>query len=426
MSQIQEKLRAALPASLRRILADSSQQDLLKSVAHTVVVRDGHCLHLESGRSAQFQSEPAPVDVTALAQCVRTLLPVDSHDEALRLLLPAEEFVGIPVELAGVSSETLYSALLLQCESILPTYESDLALSVNPAGANFESPHVALWMRQSRLDEYFSALSDAGVFLAVVSPRSLIAVDASADCLIIDRDAGTGTAIHNEAGVIKQWSHVLNSDLQQEMFREEWETTCANQADVNVVNLNDLQDFTDNYSGGFTALYRFFPEGALAARKQAEKGKKFLVAAAAAVVVLLLSSIPFVAQSVEFRLKAANLEASRELSADARRDQSIVIDFEDTWGPINDFPDQRIREAMFTLQSILLPDKLSSMEVDEGLIRIQGTSSEPQSILQRLEQHPMFTEVVFSRATNNDRYFIDLRLSTVNFDAYMVRYFPDE
>jgi len=52
-------------------------------------------------------------------------------------------------------------------------------------------------------------------------------------------------------------------------------------------------------------------------------------------------------------------------------------------------------------------------------------SQEPQAILERLEQNPMFTEVVFSRATNNSRYYIDLRISTVNFEAYMARYLPD-
>jgi hypothetical protein len=34
--------------------------------------------------------------------------------------------------------------------------------------------------------------------------------------------------------------------------------------------------------------------------------------------------------------------------------------------------------------------------------------------------------VGFARATSNARYYIDLRLSTVNFDSYMLRYFPDE
>ena len=38
---------------------------------------------------------------------------------------------------------------------------------------------------------------------------------------------------------------------------------------------------------------------------------------------------------------------------------------------------------------------------------------------------PLFTEVAFSRATSNGRYYIDLRLSPVNFEAYMIRYFPD-
>ena len=67
-----------------------------------------------------------------------------------------------------------------------------------------------------------------------------------------------------------------------------------------------------------------------------------------------------------------------------------------------------------------------AIEISEGLVKIQGTSSDPQAILQRLEQDPLFTEVIFSRATNNTRYYIDLRLSPVNFEAYMVRHFPDD
>ena len=80
---------------------------------------------------------------------------------------------------------------------------------------------------------------------------------------------------------------------------------------------------------------------------------------------------------------------------------------------------------MFTLQQVLSPNRLSDLEISEGVIRIQGTSEDPQSILQQLEQNPQFTEVVFSRATSNDQYYIDLRLADVNFEAYMARYFPD-
>ncbi|MEQ8960294.1 MAG: hypothetical protein RLP02_20625, partial [Coleofasciculus sp. C2-GNP5-27] len=167
-------------------------------------------------------------------------------------------------------------------------------------------------------------------------------------------------------------------------------------------------------------------QGALNARKKIAQGRTYLIAAAVAVFMIFIASIPFIGQSLEFRRIAAALESNLEFSADARADQAVVIAFEQEFGPLTDFPNQRVREAMFTLQNILSPDQLASMEVEEGLIRIQGTSSDPQAILERLEQDPMFTEVIFSRATNNNRYYIDLRLSTVNFDAYMVRYFPDE
>jgi hypothetical protein len=141
---------------------------------------------------------------------------------------------------------------------------------------------------------------------------------------------------------------------------------------------------------------------------------------------MFLAAIPFLLQTIQFRSLASTLADYRAQSTGAREDQSVVVNFENQWGIITDFPVQDVQEAMFTLQTILLPDQLASLELNQGLIKIQGTSSEPQAILQRLEQDPMFTEVVFSRATNNSRYYIDLRLSTVNFEGYMVRYFPDE
>ena len=106
-------------------------------------------------------------------------------------------------------------------------------------------------------------------------------------------------------------------------------------------------------------------------------------------------------------------------------DRQIVVEFENRWGAVANSPDQPVRDAMFNIQQVLSPSRISDLEISEGLIRIQGGSEDPQSILQRLEQDPMFTEVVFSRATSNNQYYIDLRLATVNFEAYMARYFPD-
>ena len=121
---------------------------------------------------------------------------------------------------------------------------------------------------------------------------------------------------------------------------------------------------------------------------------------------------------------AADLEMAKTQAI--RENATVVVEFENRWGAINEFPQQNVAAAMFRLQEVLAGEQLSSLELSEGLIRIQGTSSDPQAILQRLEQDPLFTEVVFSRATSNTRYYIDLRLATVNFEAYRVRHFPDE
>jgi hypothetical protein len=154
--------------------------------------------------------------------------------------------------------------------------------------------------------------------------------------------------------------------------------------------------------------------------------RQFKLAAAVLSGVLLVAASPFITQTLELQMATARLDSNRAMSVEAREDQAVVVDFENRWGPINDFPDQDVATAMFQLQEVLAGEQLSSLELSEGLIRIQGTSSDPQAILQRLEQDPMFTEVVFSRATSNTRYYIDLRLATVNFEAYMVRYFQDK
>ena len=80
---------------------------------------------------------------------------------------------------------------------------------------------------------------------------------------------------------------------------------------------------------------------------------------------------------------------------------------------------------MYQLQRLIAPDTLTALEIEEGLISIEGRSANPQAILQRLEQDPLFTEVVFARATNNSRYYINLRLTTVSFEGYRARYLDE-
>ena len=243
---------------------------------------------------------------------------------------------------------------------------------------------------------------------------------------ILDVDAETKTCVVIEDSILKSLLHVRKKDLQQEVFQQQWQEALAEDFSENVIELDKASDYFPQINAQANQGYCFFPHGALNATRKTAQGKQYIAATAVMLAMLFIGSIPFILQSFEFRSLAGTLEMQREMASDARKDQAVVVSFENEWGLINNFPEQSLREAMFTLQNILRPDTLTSMEVSDGLIKIQGSSNEPQAILQRLEQDPMFTEVIFSRATNNQRYYIDLRISTVNFEGYMVRYFPDE
>jgi hypothetical protein len=434
-SQWREQLTAYLPPQVRTLIKGASGRDLVKKIETSFLLFDNKIVHLETRDAVEIKSTDALSIAAACAELLTTLSAEQRKECAALLLLPANFFVATTTTMPGVAKENLVSALKLQADSILPSLEEPLSLAINPLSATLGDEHLALWMLETTLTDLFDAFEAKDIFLAAVKPRfmngsgetSSEAHDKNgANIRILDVDDTTETCVVIQDSILKSVLHVRKQDLQQEVFQQQWQETLAQDSSENVIELAEVSNYFSRLDAQANQEYCFFPYGALNATRRTAQGKQTLAAAAAVVGVLLIAAAPFILQSVEFRSLAATLEMQREMASDARQDQAAVVSFENEWGLISDFPDQRLREAMFTLQDILRPDTLTSMEVSEGLIKIQGSSNEPQAILQRLEQDPMFTEVVFSRATNNQRYYIDLRISTVNFEGYMVRYFPDE
>ena len=434
-SQLREQLTAYLPPQVRTLIKGASGRDLVKKIETSFLLFDNKIVHLETRDAVEIKSTDALSIAAACAELLTTLSAEQRKECAALLLLPANFFVATTTTMPGVAKENLVSALKLQADSILPSLEKHLSLAINPLSATLGDEHLALWMLETTLTDLFDAFEAKDIFLAAVKPRfmngsgetSSEANDKNgANIRILDVDDTTETCVVIEDSILKSLLHVRKQDLQQEVFQQQWQETLAQDSSENVIELAEVSNYFSRLDAQANQEYCFFPYGALNATRRTAQGKQTLAAAAAVVGVLLIAAAPFILQSVEFRSLAATLEMQREMASDAQQDQAAVVSFENEWGLINDFPEQRLREAMFTLQNILRPDTLTSMEVSEGLIKIQGSSNEPQAILQRLEQDPMFTEVVFSRATNNQRYYIELRISTVNFEGYMVRYFPDE
>jgi hypothetical protein len=434
-SQLREQLTAYLPPQVRTLIKGASGRDLVKKIETSFLLFDNKIVHLETRDTVEIEGTDALSIAAACAELLTTISAEQRKEWAALLLLPANFFAATTTTMPGVAKENLVSALKLQADSILPSLEKPLSLAINSLSATQGDEHLALWMLETTLSDLFDAFAAKDIFLAAVKPRfmngsgetsSEINYKNDPKITILDVDEATETCVVIEDSILKSVLHVRKQDLQQEVFQQQWQKTLAQDFSENTIELNDAADYCSQIDAQSNQKYCFFPYGALNATRRTAQGKQYIAAAAAVVAALFIAAIPFILQSLEFRSLAGMLEVQREMASDARQDQAAVVSFESEWGLISDFPEQRLREAMFTLQNILRPDTLTSMEVSEGLIKIQGSSNEPQAILQRLEQDPMFTEVLFSRATNNQRYYIDLRISTVNFEGYMVRYFPNE
>lgn len=429
MADYLNQLTALIPQGVREKVLGNSGRELLAAVTDTLVVFGDDLLHLETGRCEKLigddtPNDNKPVNNAVIAAAANRLLDKTDSPRTILLLLAPSDFVATQQSMPGMTGTNLRSAITLQRESILPACNDTLALAT--ANENPTGNVIALWTHADELSALFDAFAQFGMTLAAIAPRTL-ALFANYNCEnLLDDDGSHTTFVRSRQGVLEQWLQIKNDELEEQAYAEQWQAELAQFESEAMQRVDTLSSYKLTASHSIEPSYAFFPAGSLAISRKAQRVRQFKLAAAVLAGILLVAALPFLTQTLELQMANARLESNRALSVEAREDQAVVVDFENRWGPINDFPEQEVATAMFRLQEVLAGEQLSSLELSEGLIRIQGMSSDPQAILQRLEQDPMFTEVVFSRATSNTRYYIDLRLATVNFEAYMVRYFPDE
>jgi len=415
-----------LPPQISSLLAPDARQELLAGINECVLLFESALYRLANGQSVNLND---PADAEELGRAASQLLSDATdgiEDSSVLLLLPGEDFISLAVELPGISADNLASALRLQTESLLPACDQPLVMAVNAKSADSFERHVAFWMRQEQLDELFAAFANNGVFLAAVRPRLLAIKESEGAQRIIEHSAVSETSIVSHKGIVTQSLQLTHADSEQQEFLDQWQQELNGHPAASQRELRSAADILEHLDHNAGSAYSFYPQGALAARKKVQQGKTIRAGMISAAAVLFIAALPFLWQSFQLGAAERALRSSQELSADARADQTVVVDFENEWGAVSDFPQQNIPELMFALQAALAPDQLTGLDVNEGQISIEGNSADPQAILQKLEQDPLFTEVVFARATNNNRYFIDLRLSPVNFEGYFLRYFPDD
>lgn len=422
MAPWRSKVLASLPLPLRRLLAPDLKRELLGGVDVTLMVFGDRLLRLDSGEAVNLEADSAADVATAATRLTRS----QPRRPRVCLLLPPDEFVATPCHLPGLSEENLESALALQQDVLLPACEQELAMAVNPESVALGEDHVALWIPQKRLESLYKAFTEQEIDLAALRPRLLCVNSQAAEVRVTDRDERSLTSVALNQGAIMQWLQVAVSDLEKADFSEQWQQELKGHPTAKAIEADAAEAYHRQTDLDLSDSYWFFPAPALALVSQKARARQILAAAVCLVVLGIVAALPFLWQEIEMRRAEAELAASLDASSEARRDQAVVASFENEWGPVDNYPQMNLRSALFALQGVLSPDRLTTLEISEGRISIEGSSNDPQAILQRLEQDPLFTEAVFARATSNTRYFIDLRLSPVNFEGYFLRYFPDD
>lgn len=421
-----DRLVALLPADLRR--RDGARARLRRQVNAVLMVHEDRLHDLAIGAWRSLGQENPAEQIAAAA---RELLPPGQVARSVLLLMPASRFIATAVKLPGVARENLHAALQLQASVLLPAYEGSLALAINPAAREADQPDIALWADEAWLNTLFDAFAQQGLLLDAVLARPLAAFDTpfTQDTLAVeDADSDSVTQLVYRKGVLHSWLQVERADLDDPELRSQWQDACAlaQGSGARQLRLHGANDWTQRgLPQHWDSLHCFIPDGAQAVYRLQRKARGLRQAALAAAVAALLLVSPFLWQTLQIARLEATLAEQQTFSVEARADQAVVRDFEQRWSVLNDFPRQDVAQVLLQLQSVLSPSVLTSLELVEGELQIEGESEDPQSLLQRLEQDAMFTGVDFARATSNNRYYIEMRLSTVDFAQYHERYFPD-
>lgn len=420
-----------LPPNVSAWLQGNPTSRLLKKVDAVLLVFDDTLYDLKNATYRVLTTDDDKSRQTAIAQAARELIGARAEKPSVLLLLPPQEFIATRVNMPGVTKESLRSALELQSSVLLPSYEFPLVFTFNTHPDPNDSHDVVIWSDETQLDLLFAELAAEGIFLVGVMPRNVAGAALSIKAgtvLLKDEDAHSVSTVLYQDGVLREYLQVKRPDLDDADFARQWQDSNSDleaRADISV-KLLSANDYCTHISGEINHTdYSFIPHGARDALQQEEKGKRIIYGVAAAIILVLLVSSPFLFQSMQLMRLESELNNLQSASMQAREDQALVREFELSWGALNEFPRQHIPEVLVQLQTVLAPNVLTSLEIDEGSVEIEGESDDPQSLLQLLEQNSLFTGVDFARATNNNRYYIELRLSTVDYDAYRQWYFPD-
>ncbi len=419
---------AELISAGRLLLADSVHQDVLGSIACSLVLQDDVLINTINGEFRPLTIEPGQRREVAIAQAARLLVGLRAQSHGILLLLPPSDFISSRYQLSLKGESMVRSAIALQAHTLIPGYDEELLLGINAQS----SEGVALWLPARTAEALFVAFQAEQLFLAALMPRTLAlptAEQLQQDLILQDEDASHLAQMEFRAGVVRCQLVITQQDLEQPAFAEQWQNETAKAAPALHIRCGN-REFWNSKRSLIVARenYCFFPKGAEQFGKQKLLQKQKRLGTIAAGVLVVLLCLPFVGNLIQSLWLQSQVNQLREASADARRSQAAVYAMEDEWGAVAGYPRQNVAKVLLTLNQSI-HSSLTTFALNKGVVDLSGFAQDPALLVEQLAEREEFHEVGQSRSssgadggTRGDRFGIRLNLSGVDFKKYEALY----
>ena len=367
----------------------------------------------------------------ALAIAAKTLLAKQRH-KTIALYLPGQYFIGTQMDLPGVPINALEGAIKLQLDTILPGQEQDLlakvALHLEPKG-NYQ----VLCFSQKLANSIYQLFAKQGIHVLSILPRALLAVNnTKTGCQVLEQDDDGQTLLKWQQGRLLQWAYISNDDLNNPEFAQEWQAlqqAADNSEQQHLQHLGDWQAQKINIAQ--TKQYAFIPPQALAQRlARQHRSKRIGAYILLGLFCLSLVGAAWALWRYENRIDA-ELEKLKFVTADIRHLRDEVFAIEDELAAIDNFPDQHIDSLLAGLNSLVPKDSwLIQFDIKKGILTLEGYSPNPTDLLNKLAEHPEFSQVAFNKPISSatgtggtDRFGISLKINGVDVEGYVQSYY---
>jgi hypothetical protein len=366
------------------------------------------------------------LNADSIAQAAQRLLLNNKKLRYIALALPPNEFIATSLKLPALDGDKLKGAVNLQLANLLPGNTEPLLLAVQ--GQKESMPTVALWLPSKRAEELFTAFEKVGLFLSCIIPRTILAVTSGCDeALICDEDDEFITFCDWSGVALTRWLHIPKSDWDLPEFKAQIEREIPKLDTKHYAKVADWENLASPCTQAYN--YAFIPPSSILRQKQQRKQRQrfYMFAAAGLIILMIISGLLGVFYYKQQLRNTLNELRSQTMDVNQLRQEALAIDQEIS--PIRNFPKQQMSQIFLHLNEIIPKNShLSRLTLEAGVIQIEGISPDAATLVQVLNQDPMFTEVRFSRGIggSQDTFGISFKLADVDVQAYWEKYFLTE